>query len=95
MLNISALRQNYDASIKSTYNVIGREAVRLMEYSIKYGKPLKNYFGMNELLENILEKQDEIVSVSVFDHTGATLYIVGKEDYEGTNIEDVDRLVLI
>ncbi len=65
-----------------------------MEYSIKYGKPLKNYFGMNELLENILEKQDEIVSVSVFDHTGATLYIVGKEDYEGTNIEDVDRLVL-
>jgi len=94
MLNISALRQNYDASIKSTYNVIGREAVRLMEYSIKYGKPLKNYFGMNELLENILEKQDEIVSVSVFDDMGSTLYIVGKDDYEGTNIEDADRLIL-
>ncbi|MFA6807670.1 MAG: MFS transporter [Eubacteriales bacterium] len=52
-LNIYSFSQNYAASIVKNYALIGQEAVRKMEYALKYGKDIGNYYGMKDILNEI------------------------------------------
>jgi predicted MFS family arabinose efflux permease len=55
-LNIASFKKNYTNSLVAGYSVVGNEYVRNIEYALKYGKPLTNFFGLQELLK--ATKQD-------------------------------------
>lgn len=49
-LNAASFKKMYTNSLVASYSVVGTEYVRKIEYAVKYGKSLANFFGLTELL---------------------------------------------
>src|SRR5699024_7798194 len=55
-MNMATFRQSYDESLASNYKVLGEQTVRKIEHAVRYGKPITNFYGIDELLsENIYQ----------------------------------------
>ncbi len=52
-LNIVTFKKNYVTSLVTSYTVAGGEARRKIEYAVRYGKPLTNFYAVQELLGEI------------------------------------------
>ncbi len=83
-LNIATFKKNYTNSLVRSYTVIGGETVRKIEYAVKYGKPLTNFFGMKELLIEVIDNSQDIKSVKVILPDGKIAY-----DINGTVSDEV------
>lgn len=94
MLNITAMKTNFSESVQATYNVTGKEAVRIIEYSLKYGKSLSSFFGMNDILSDIITKQETVAASYVFDKDGKLLYSQVRGDYDVNEASDAQRASL-
>lgn len=55
-INIAAFEKNYTSSMVANYAALGGKTVQKIEYAVRYGKPINNFFGMRELLQK--SKQD-------------------------------------
>ncbi|MEW9123131.1 MAG: MFS transporter [Thermotaleaceae bacterium] len=74
ILNINSFQKNYTESFVSSYAVVGRETIRKIEYAEKYGKPLDNFLGIEELLEEVKTELPEIDNVYIVLRDGAYVY---------------------
>lgn len=74
LLNVNSFQKNYTDSLVSSYAVVGRETVRKIEYAVKYGKPLDNFLGIEELLGEVKEDLPEIDNVYIVLRDGAYIY---------------------
>ena len=90
-LNISGLKKNYDDSVNSKYSVLGENSILIIEYAIQYGKSLQRYSGIENLLGEILKKDDLIESVIIFDNSGQVLSEVSKSESVKGNLENETR----
>ncbi len=75
-LNMSALKKNYVASLVGSYTVAGGECRRKIEYAVRYGKPLDNFYGMKELLQEVKQDAAELDDVRVVGLDGSVMYDV-------------------
>ncbi|MEI7025495.1 MFS transporter [Paenibacillus sp. y28] len=73
-LNIASFKQNYTGSLVSSYAVSGGETVRKIEYAVKYGKPLSNFYGIEELLRTTLSHTPDLREILVVQPDGIVLY---------------------
>jgi MFS family permease len=73
-LNIASFKQNYTQSLISSYGVLGGETVKKIEYAVKYGKPLSNFYGIEELIGQIKEDSSSIEQVYVLHNDGTSIY---------------------
>ncbi|MDD3269971.1 MAG: hypothetical protein PHX14_11675, partial [Syntrophomonadaceae bacterium] len=73
-LNISSFRANYTESLVGSYAVAGNDAVRNIEYAVKYGKPLQNFFDMDKILAEAKNNSPNIKDVQVIMKEGQVLY---------------------
>lgn len=73
-LNMTALKKNYVTSLVSSYTVAGGECRRKIEYAVRYGKPLENFYGMKELLQELKKDVPELDDVRVVLPDGKVLY---------------------
>ncbi|MDD3024500.1 MAG: MFS transporter [Syntrophomonadaceae bacterium] len=73
-LNISSFRANYTESLVGSYAVAGNDAVRNIEYAVKYGKPLNNFFDMEKILGEAKNNSPNIKNVQVIRKDGQVLY---------------------
>jgi predicted MFS family arabinose efflux permease len=73
-LNIGSFKQNYAQSLLSSYAVLGGETVKKIEYAVQYGKPLSNFYGMDNLLAFIQNDEADIEQVRVYKSDGTMLY---------------------
>lgn len=73
-LNITSFKQNYTKSLISSFSVLGGETVRKIEYAVKYGKPLENFYGMEELLGKLVGDSDNIRQVQIIRPGGEIVY---------------------
>ncbi len=80
-LNIASFKGNYTDSLVNTYVVSGGETVRKIEYAVKYGKPLSNFYGIDELLGKKHRDHPNLKEVQIVTPNGAVLYT--KEGVEG------------
>ncbi|SET17856.1 Predicted arabinose efflux permease, MFS family [Natronincola peptidivorans] len=83
ILNINSFQQNYTESLVSSYAVVGRETVRKIEYAEKYGKPLDNFLGIEELLGEVKTELPEVDNVYIVLRDGSYVY-----DIHGTVREE-------
>ncbi|TYQ18178.1 UNVERIFIED_CONTAM: putative MFS family arabinose efflux permease [Acetivibrio alkalicellulosi] len=68
LINYMTFTDNYNRVLTSTYSVAGQELVRNIEYALFYGKPIDNYYGMNDTLiklHNIIPELKEVFVVSL------------------------------
>lgn len=62
-LNILSFQRNYTDSLVSSYALAGKGIAGKIEYALKYGKPLDNYFGMRDLLAEVQRYLPEVENV--------------------------------
>jgi predicted MFS family arabinose efflux permease len=73
-VNYMTFADNYNNSLASTYSVAGNELVRKIEYALLYGKPIENYYGMNETLNELKEVIPEVGEVNIVSPDGTLMY---------------------
>lgn len=54
------------------------ETERKIEYAVKYGKPLANFYGMQELLTEAAGYSSDIENVQILSPDGQILYALGE-----------------
>lgn len=93
-LNIATFKKNYTSSLVRSYTVVGGETVRKIEYAVKYGKPLSNFYGMKELLAEVVQNSQDIKAVKVVLPDGKIAYdlngTVSNEDLPNELIKEVN-----
>jgi hypothetical protein len=73
-LNIASFKKNYTDSLVNTYAVSGGETVRKIEYAVKYGKPLTNFYGIDDLLSKKYRDHPDLTEVQIVLPEGKVLY---------------------
>ncbi len=74
LVNYMTFADNYNNSLVNTYSVAGNESVRKIEYALHYGKPIDNYYGMNETLQELKDVIPELEQVNIVSPAGDILY---------------------
>lgn len=74
LLNMSSFRITYTNSLINSYAAVGQESVRNIEYAVKYGKPLDNFYGMEKILNEIQENTAGINDVRIIMPDGRIAY---------------------
>lgn len=73
-LSISSFKKNYLNSLVSEYTVAGGEVRKKIEYAVKYGKPLDNFYGIQEILEEVKTDTPDLEDVRVIWPNGRIIY---------------------
>jgi predicted MFS family arabinose efflux permease len=73
-VNYMTFTTNYNNSLVSTYSVAGNELVRKIEYALRYGKPIDNFYGMNDTLNELKDVTTEVEQVNIVSTSGDILY---------------------
>jgi len=74
VLSLASFEKIYVASLVSMYEVAGKNLKRKIEQSLRFGKPLDKFRGMEQLLEDVREKNPGITLVGVGAPDGKILY---------------------
>ncbi len=73
-LNIASFNQNYTQTVVSSYTVAAGETVRKIEYAVKYGKPLDNFLGIEDLLKDTGMESMQIEAAEIIVPDGRVIY---------------------
>jgi MFS family permease len=73
-MNVASFKTAYTKSILSSYTVAGAETVKKIEYAVRYGKPLTNYLGMEQILKEVKRTSPDIESVFIVLPDGTITY---------------------
>lgn len=73
-INIVSFQQSHQESIAANYKVLANQTVRKIEYAIKYGKPLTNFYGIEEILNTPFNKVDFLKHSQVVLPSGEIIY---------------------
>ncbi|UMZ72804.1 MFS transporter [Natranaerofaba carboxydovora] len=74
LLIVSDFQMNFVDSLVSTYEVSGRQSVHKIEYSLRYGKPLENFYGIEETLQEVKQDLPEVSEVQIISTDGQVMY---------------------
>lgn len=74
ILNYMTFTDNYNRSLVNTYSVAGNELVKKIEYAVRYGKPIDNFYGMNDTLKELKAVIKEVEQVNIISTKGEVIY---------------------
>lgn len=74
LISINTLKQNYINIFVSGYNFSGEDLVRQIEYAVKYGKPINNFYSMNTILRDVKSGMENISRIDILLPDGRILY---------------------
>lgn len=73
-VNYMTFAANYNQALVRTYSVAGDELVRKIEYALGYGKPIDNYYGMQDTLKELQGLIPELERAAIVSPGGEVLY---------------------
>jgi len=77
MLNYMTFMDNYRQSQVQSFAVAGKGTVGKIEAALRYGKPLENFYGMTEILQEINKVIPGVAEVNIIATDGQILYSTG------------------
>ena len=80
VLSLASFEKLYVSSLISTYEMVGKNLKRKIEQSLRFGKPLDKFKGMNIILVNTVKKNPDISFVAVGELDGTILYRSSESD---------------
>ncbi len=78
-LSISAFEKLYLNSLISSYQVVGKDIQRNIQSAVRFGKPIKKFFGITKLFEEINANMPDLDNVDVTLPDGKVLYSLKKK----------------
>ncbi len=79
VLSLASFEKIYVDSLVSTYEIAGRNLKRKIEQSLRFGKPLDKFRGMDLLLQEVTRKNPAISYLAVATPDGNILYHTDEE----------------
>ncbi len=73
-LNILSFKKQFTESLVNGYEVVAGESVRKIEYSVKYGKPINNFYGIEALLQQNMQFSEDITNIQIIATNGDLIY---------------------
>ena len=73
-VNYISFSSNYNHSLVNNYAVAGSEFVRKIEFALGYGKPIENYYGMHDILNQLKDFIPQLEQVDIVSPQGDILY---------------------
>jgi len=74
MLNVASFKNNYVESLASGYKIAALQGKRNIEYAVRYGKPLDQFVGIEDILNDIKKDQTDIADIQLGLANGQVLY---------------------
>ena len=74
VLSISSFEQNYIQSLIATYEMAGKFLKRKIEQSLRFGKPLDKFMGMEKLFNKLIDQNPQISQIWIESLDGNILY---------------------
>lgn len=87
ILSLASFEKIYVKSLISIYEMAGKNLKKKIESSLRFGKPLDRFQGMDSLLEELLKKEPEISRVDIVTATGKILYHAAGDKYMNREIQ--------
>ncbi|PWC78824.1 MFS transporter [Azospirillum sp. TSH64] len=76
-VNLGTFRRDCGDALFSTFSVAGRKVVTSIEYAVKYGKTIDNFFGMERALNQLRTYLPQADGVAVALPSGQVAYAIG------------------
>lgn len=73
-LNSDSFKSNYTNSLIASYSVVASQYVGKIEYALKYGKPLANFHGLTEMLQQTKRESEGLENIRVVSKDAVVLY---------------------
>lgn len=73
-LNISSFQQKYEESVVGSFVVPSEQMISKIEYAVKYGKEISNFYGMEGMLTELLIELPEVNGVQISLPNGDMVY---------------------
>ncbi len=86
ILSLASFEKIYVNSLVSTYEIAGKNLKRKIEPSLRFGKQLKNFRGMDKLLKEVLTNTPELSDVSIVNPEGKILHDLHAKN-KGKNLD--------
>lgn len=74
ILSLASFEKIYVSSLVSSYELTAKNLKRKIESSLRYGKPLAQYEGMDKLLSEVMRNTPDLSQVAVLSEQGKLLY---------------------
>ena len=79
-LSSGSYKKSLTESYVSSFVINGGESVRKIEYALKYGKQLDNFFGIQSILEEVRSTNPDVKDVKVILADGRVAYSLARPD---------------
>lgn len=83
VLNIVSFNNNYTQSAATNNAIVTSGVVSKIEYALKYGKSLQNYYGIEDLFDQVKQLCNYVDEAYIVDTNGEILY---KNSYNGSEL---------
>lgn len=96
-LSSGSYKKSLTESYVSSFVINGGESVRKIEYALKYGKQLDNFFGIQSILEEVRSTNPDVKDVKVILADGRVAYSLArpesKETVSGSLMADLRQMM--
>jgi predicted MFS family arabinose efflux permease len=89
VLNIVSFTNNYTQSTAANNAIVTSGVVSKLEYSLKYGKSLENYYGIEDLFEQVKQLCGYVDEAYIVDTDGGIIY---ENPYNGSGFVRPDEI---
>jgi len=84
LLSLASFEKIYVKSLISIYEMAGKNLKKKIERSLRFGKPLDRFQGMDALLKELIKKEPEIARVDIISAAGKIMYhVTGNKNMYG------------
>jgi predicted MFS family arabinose efflux permease len=85
-LSSGSFKKSLTESYVSSFVINGGESVRKIEYALKYGKQLDNFFGIQSILQEVRTTNPEVRDVKVILADGRIAYSLSNSELTGNKV---------
>lgn len=80
-LSVLSFEKIFFKALTYKYEILGKELKRKIEQSLKFGKPLDRFLGMDKLVEPLFRQSDDLNEIFISDAKGKIFFTFGKVEF--------------
>jgi hypothetical protein len=80
LISVSTFETLLLNTLTAKYEILGNDLKRKIEHSLKFGKSLDHFMGMEKLIAPVYQQTDDIGEIMIFDKQGALFFFSKRAD---------------
>lgn len=96
--SVLSFEKTYIKALASKYEILGKDLKRKIETSLKFGKRLDGFVGMENLVGPLYSRSEEITEIFLTDENGRNIFFSGRSEFivaNGSTVSDEDTVKII